>query len=579
MSEDALTLSAATAQLTAPGQMFEIERATVLDVEMFVWKNAPSSLRQVLDLSLMHSAEDFLVYEGRRYTFEQHYRWACTVAQRLVADGLERGERVAIAARNLPEWVASFWGAIAAGAVVVPLNAWWTTDELAYGLSDSGARVVVVDQERLDRLRPAFDQLEFLELVLVVGEEGRSADLGPAHARVRVRDFTDFVGEVAEDAQAPAIEIDPDDDATIFYTSGTTGRPKGAVATHRNVVSNLMNLFFIGSRARLRFGESDGGGRNANLLSIPLFHATGCFAVMVVNTAAGGKLVLVHHFDAQRALEIIESERITAIGGVPTVAMQILDHPDFHRYDTSSVRSVSYGGAPAPPDLVRRIREAFPKAQPGNGYGLTETSAAVSLNNGPDYVARPDSCGPAVPVCEVAVVPEGYDADEPSPDLPRGPSTVGELWIKGPNVVRGYWNKPDATAQSFTRGWLHTGDVARIDEEGFIYIVDRAKDMIIRGGENVYSVVVEAAVFEHPDVADCAVVGLPHPTWGEEVAAVVVARAGRSLDADSVTEHVRHRLAHFEVPTKVFLWPEPLPRNPQGKVLKRELRQRLLEER
>ncbi|EQD49471.1 long-chain-fatty-acid--CoA ligase, partial [mine drainage metagenome] len=205
----------------------------------------------------------------------------------------------------------------------------------------------------------------------------------------------------------------------------------------------------------------------------------------------------------------------------PTVVMQLLDHPDFSRYDMSSVRSVSYGGAPAPPELVRRIRAAFPLAQPGNGYGLTETSAALALNSGPDYVARPTSCGPPVPVCDVAIVPEGYDGPEPPDDRPRGPDVVGELWVRGPNVVRGYWGRPDETATTFTRGWLHTGDLARLDDEGYLYIVDRAKDVIIRGGENVYSVVVEAALFEHPDVADCAVVGLPHSTLGEEVAAVI----------------------------------------------------------
>jgi len=204
--------------------------------------------------------------------------------------------------------------------------------------------------------------------------------------------------------------------------------------------------------------------------------------------------------------------------------MQILDHRDFAKFDTSSVKSVSYGGAPAPPELVRRIQAAFPGGQPGNGYGLTETSAAVCLNSGADYLAKPDSCGPAMPVVELAIVPEDFDGDEPSADLPRGPGVVGELWIKGPNVVRGYWNKPEATAKAFTKGWLRSGDIARIDEEGFVFIVDRAKDMIIRGGENVYSVIVEAAIFEHPDVADCAVVGLPHTTMGEEVAAVIVLR-------------------------------------------------------
>ncbi len=581
MSDTPLSIAEATAQMIAPGQMFETERMVINGVEMSVWKHAPTSLRQVLDLSLNHGTRDFLVYEDERFTFEQHYRIASTLAHRLQAIGVKKGDRVAIALRNLPQWVFAFWGAMVTGAVVVPLNAWWTSDELAYGLTDSGSTVLFVDEERLERLRKQLDNLPELETVVVVSDDPkRPAHIDAKHDRIHFIGFDDFLGSVDPTATPPEVTIDPEDDATMFYTSGTTGRPKGAVGTHRNALTNLMSLFFIGQRSTLRFGGGnvDGEGasiQNAGLLNVPLFHATGCLAVMVVNTASGGKIVMMHHFDAGKALALIEAERLTMIGGVPTIAMQILDHPDFNKFDTSSVRSVSYGGAPAPPELVKRIRSAFPVGQPGNGYGLTETSAAVCLNSGPDYIERPDSCGTAVPVCEVAIVPEEYEGDEPTDDMPKGPEVIGELWIKGPNVVRGYWRKPEATAKSFTNGWLHTGDLARVDDEGFIYIVDRAKDMIIRGGENVYSVIVEAAIFEHPDVADCAVVGLPHPVLGEEVAAVIVLRPGRDVSGDEISRHVAARLARFEVPTKIFFRTLALPRNPQGKVLKRELRDSL----
>lgn len=573
-------MSEATAQMTAVGQMFETSAANVLGVEMTVWKHAPTSLRQILDMSLTHAQRDFLVYEGQRFTVDEHYRHASTLSHRLIEVGVVKGDRVAIAARNLPQWVMAFWSIVSIGAIAVPLNAWWTSEELLYGMSDSGAKVIFVDEERLERIRPLLDSLTELELVIVISEDpSRRALVGEPHDRVIISDFSDFLGDVEASRTPPEVTIDTDDPATMFYTSGTTGHPKGALGTHRNAISNLMNLFFVGQRSTIRFGNNTEEGAsvpNVTLLNVPLFHATGCLATMVVNTAAGGKLVMMHRFDATKALELIESERITNVGGVPTIAMQILDHPNFSSFDTSSVKSVSYGGAPAPPDLVRRIRAAFPKGQPGNGYGLTETSAAVCLNLGPDYVERPESCGPAVPVCDVAVVPEDFIGDEPTSNLPKGPDVVGELWIKGPNVVTGYWNKPEATAQAFTKGWLRTGDIARIDEDGFIYIVDRAKDMIIRGGENVYSVIVEAAIFEHPDVADCAVVGLPHPTLGEEVAAVIVLRPGRVMEAEDVARHVARHLAHYEVPTKIFFRSEALPRNPQGKVLKRELRETLV---
>ena len=583
MTDAPLSMAEATAQMTAPGSMFETERTTVDGIEMTVWKHAPSTLRQILDLSLAHASRDFLVYEGQRFTFDQHYRAASTLAHRLLASGIVKGDRVAIASRNLPQWVIAFWGSVLTGAVVVPINAWWTPEELGYGLSDSGASVLFVDEERLERVRSQFDELPELTTVVVISEDPqRPARLGAHHVRVRTIDFNEFVGDVNPSATPPEIDIATDDDVTMFYTSGTTGQPKGAVGTHRNAVTNLMNLFFVAARAALRFGSGtvDAGESvpNANLLSVPLFHATGCLATMITNTASGGKLVMMHHFDAGQALALIESERVTMFGGVPTIAMQILDHPDFATFDTSSVKSVSYGGAPSPPELVRRIRAAFPTGQPGNGYGLTETSAAVCVNGADDYLDKPNSCGPAVPVAELAIVPEDFDGDEPTPDLPSGPDVVGELWIKGPNVVRGYWKKPEATAKSFSKGWLRSGDIARIDEDGFVFIVDRAKDMIIRGGENVYSVIVEAAIFEHPDVADCAVVGLPNSTMGEEVAAVIVLRPGRVLEAEAINRHVARHLARFEVPTRIFFRADPLPRNPQGKVLKRELRASLVEE-
>jgi long-chain acyl-CoA synthetase len=304
----------------------------------------------------------------------------------------------------------------------------------------------------------------------------------------------------------------------------------------------------------------------ATLLSVPLFHVTGCHAMMLSAVAFGTKLVIMHKWDPDRALELIARERITTIGGVPAMVWQLLESPKFADADISSVKSIGYGGAPAPPELVRRIEELFPGRVPTNGWGMTETSSTCSSNSGIDYISRPDSCGPILPICDAKIV------DEDDNELPAGGDATGELWVRGPNIVKGYWNKPEATAETFTDdGWLKTGDIARIDDEGFIYIVDRAKDMVIRGGENVYCAEVEAALFEHAAVTDCAVFGIPHDILGEEVAAAVELRPG--VDAtDDIQVHCKARLASFKVPVKIWFWDTELPRNPAGKIIKRDLR-------
>jgi len=570
-----LSIAEATAQLIAPGQPFEVAEEVIDGIPTKVWKNCIPSLRSILELSQVHGEATFLVYEDERMTFAEHFAAVQAFAHVLAGRyGVKKGDRVAIAMRNYPEWVVAFWAAAALGAVIVPLNAWWTAPELAYGLEDSGTSVAVLDGERLSRLDEHLDELGRAGLRHVVVARPEDAhdpiDL-PRGADV----FDDLVeaGRTLAEGGLPPAEISPDDNATIFYTSGTTGKPKGALGTQRNICTNLMSLGFINARNQMRATEEQratmsGGGQNSYLLSVPLFHATGCHSILVPNTAAGGKLVMIRRWDAGRALELIERERITMFGGVPTMAWQVLTHPDFEKRDTSSVRAVGYGGAPAPPELVRKIKEHFPGGSASNGYGLTETSSVTSMNSGDDYVRKPESAGPPVPVCDVRIV--GADGA----DMPVG--EIGELWIKGPNIVRGYWNKPEPTAETFTDGWLHSGDVARLDEDGFIYIVDRAKDMVIRGGENVYSVEVEAAIFEHPAVADAAVIGVPHEVLGEEVGAVVVLRPGATLTADELHAHLAERIAGFKIPTQVYFRESPLPRNPAGKVLKRDLREEVV---
>jgi long-chain acyl-CoA synthetase len=571
-------LEQVTAALTAPGAIFEIEDVTVRGIPVRAWKNAPPTLRDVLSLSVAHGDTDFLVYDGDaegavpgpfdRLTYREHFRAAAVFANRLVDEfGIRPGDRVAIAMRNFPEWSLAFWGATAAGALVVPLNAWWTGPELTYGLTDSGARILVGDLERAERLAPHAADLTSIERVLVARAGG--GDL-PGDALA----FEDVIGDVAGDVPLPDVAIATDDDCTIFYTSGTTGAPKGALGTHRNICTNLLSLGYCAMRTAARSGvvadPTQPPPRNVYLLSVPFFHVTGCHSVLVATLATGGGLVLMHRWDAGRALQLIERERVTTFGGVPAMAWQVLEHPDFGRYDLSSVRAIGYGGAPAAPELVRRLDSMFPGRTPSNGYGLTETSSVTTMNGGLDYRRKPDSVGVPVPVCDVKVV------DGDGTTLPLG--EIGELWIKGPNVVKGYWNKPAATADAISEGWLHSGDVARIDEEGFVYIVDRAKDMIIRGGENVYCVEVETTLFEHPAVTDAAAIGIPHLVLGEEVGAVVHLAPGMTATEDELREFVAARIAAFKVPVRIWFMDDPLPRNPNGKILKRDLKADLLPE-
>ncbi|SEP07749.1 Acyl-CoA synthetase (AMP-forming)/AMP-acid ligase II [Methylobacterium sp. ap11] len=560
----ALPFAEATARLTAPGSPFAVAETPIRGVPTRIWANAPLTLRDVFVAGRAHGEKTFLVYEDERATFEAFGRATLALAADLIRGGVRPGDRVAVAMRNLPEWPVAFFAAILAGAVVTPLNAWWTGPELDHGFLDSGASVAIVDEERWARIAERRAAYPALARVLLA-----RAPVAPG-----TESLSDIIGPVAEwaglpEGSLPEVAVGPEDVSTLFYTSGTTGRSKGAIGTHRAGACGVMAHPFSAARAFLRRGEpvpapDPAAPQRAALLSIPLFHVTGCFATLVPNLYRGGRLVMMRRWDLARAMALIERERCTSAGGVPTIAFQLLDGMAAGTHDLSSLETISYGGAPAPAELVRRLRAAFPKAQPATGWGMTETSGTFTHHQGEDYVHRPDSCGPALPVCETrAVDPEGRT-------LP--PGEVGELWVKGPNVVAGYWNRPDADAEVMREGWLRTGDLARIDEEGFVTIVDRAKDMLIRGGENIYCGEVESVLYEHPAVVDAALVGIPHPTLGEEPGAVVAIARGAQTSEEELRAFVAARLASFKVPVRVLLHEEILPRNPNGKILKSELK-------
>ncbi len=549
------TYEEVVAELTAAGSRFEMTDGEVLGQPMRVFAHNPDSLRLLFDSARARTADDiFLVYEDERWSFPDVMAAVDGLGHALVHTyGIRKGDRVGIAMRNYPEWIISFAAVTSVGAIAVTYNAWWTEEELAYGLTDSGTTLLIADQERVDRAQPLRDEIDVR--VLAVRYPGAL----PA-------DVDRWEDVVKPGNPMPDVTIDPDDDATILYTSGTTGHPKGAVSTHRAVTSALM-AFALGAAvnaARVPPKSTPNPYPNAFILIVPLFHVTGCVPVMLSCFASGTKLVMMYKWNPERALELIERERVTNFVGVPTMSWDLLESPDFDKRDTSSLLSVGGGGAPAPPELVRRIDKSFSRGRPNIGYGMTETNAYGPGNSGPDYVRKPTSTGRAVPIMQVRVVDEEGRA--------LGPDQIGEIEFRGPNLIRGYWGKPEATEEVFHDGWLRTGDLGRIDDEGFVYVEDRVKDMVLRAGENVYCAEVEAIIYELGEVYEAAVFGIPHERLGEEVVAAIVRRDGAELDEAQVQEHVKAHLAAFKVPSIVVFRNEQLPRGATGKILKRELR-------
>ena len=567
----AMSIADANAALAGAGSPVELMDAVVRGVPMKVYKNAPATLHAILkDAATNFGERDYIVYQDERVTYSAMYRTVCKFASTLQSNyGVKKGDRIAIIMRNYPQWPVAFYAALSLGAIATPMNSWWTGEELEYGLSFAGVKVAVVDPQIYERIREHLEKLPELQHVIVARDKGED------YNDPRISSLDTIIGEPNAwsshmDTGFPDVNVDPDDDATIMFTSGTTGKPKGALATHRAVVSNMFNSMTCQARMFLRAGEPipepDPEARRGTLLAIPFFHATGSFAILVPSALRGDKIVSMYKWDAGQALPIIEEEKITSVGGVPAIAWQLLEHPDRDKYDLSSIQVISYGGAPSAPELVSTIKKRFPDAAPGNGWGMTETCATATLNIGQDYVHRPSSAGAPPGAVELKV------CDPDGNTLPQG--EIGELWCKGPMNCRLYWNRPDASAETFRNGWVVTGDLARIDEDGFLYLVDRAKDMLIRGGENIYCIEVESALYDHPAVMDAAVVGIPHKILGEEVGAVVQLKPGKTVTEAELRAHVANQLAAFKVPVEIQFQSDPLPRNANGKIMKADLRQR-----
>lgn len=548
---------ALVASLTAPGEPFELDEVEVQGVRYRNYRALPANLGAYFQLMLNHGERDFAVYREERYTFAETYAHSAALATALRERlGVAKGERVAILSRNNPQWMMAFIATLATGVVAVPMNAWWTTEELEYGLEDSGARVVIADRERVQRLGPLVEKLG-----LTVVAVGDCADSG-----VPVTPFGDLLADFA-DRPMPEVEVATDDYATIMYTSGSTGHPKGALSSHRGILSALFSWLLMGtvSRQLEPAGDEEDALPPAGLLTIPLFHCTGSHSAFLLSLVAGRKLVIMHKWDAQEALRLIEAERITWFNGVPTMSAELQAAARDTDRDISSLKDIFSGGAARPPDQVGKIASTFRNSVPGSGYGLTETNALGAVNSGALYLAKPESTGRTVPaVTDFRIV------DEAGRPLPVGER--GEVCMKSPANVLGYWNKPEATAEAFVDGWFHTGDIGYMDEDGFLYIVDRLKEIIIRGGENISCLEVEAALYTHPDVFEAAVFGLPDERLGECVGAAVVPRDGAELDAPALRGYLAEHLAAFKIPEHIWFRDEQLPRIATGKIFKRQLK-------
>lgn len=555
-------LKQAWSELIAPGAPFEIQEVEVRGVRLRAYKNTPPNIRALWLSTAAYGEREYLVYQDERITYAQAHAQVNAIAAWLWDQGVRPGDRVAIAMRNYPEWMLIYWACVCIGVAAVGMNAWWTAEELDYALKDSAPKVVFCDAERLLRILERPGASGAAKLVAT-----RVDDL-PAGV-------VPYADVLKNGGSMPQVDVDPDADACIFYTSGTTGFPKGAQLTHRGCVSNLFNIMFAGQVSALATQRATGVAPDPNaplpipvtLITTPLFHVTANNCGAYATTAAGGKMVLMYRWDAKEALTLIEREKVMTMSGVPVMARELITHPDFDSHDTSSLMTVGGGGAQLQPDLVAKIDERVKTARPNTGYGMTETCGIITAVSADFFVDRPESCGPAMPTFETKCVDDDGNT--------VAPGQVGELWVRGAPVIKGYINRPDATAESITDGWLHTGDVARVDEDGFIFIVDRKKDMVLRGGENVYCAEVEACVHRHPAVAECCVFGVPDQRLGEEVGVAVVLRDGQHLTAADLREHCAAIIAKHKAPRYVWFLDESIPRNANGKFLKRQLRESL----
>jgi long-chain acyl-CoA synthetase len=544
------------ARLTAPGSLFELCVESVHGRPARCFANRARSLRELIQAAGQRGDAVCMVHGERRISYAEFAQRVWGAARALTQDhGLAQGDRVAVLSYNCPDWLIALFGAVSAGGIGVGLNGWWATEEIAYGLEDSGSRFLVVDERLYPRVEPVLARSS-VEKVFYIGAN-------PPPGTLPIDEL------IAPHAEPPTVPIAEDDPFVLLYTSGTTGRSKGCITTHRGTIAQVLGILFGNAAASLLSGKpllGGAGGPPVSLLSSPLFHVGGLHSGVCTQLTVGAKIVFLEgRFDAEQAMRLIQTERVTAWGAIPTMLHRVVHHPKVREYDLSSLRGISFGGAPTPPETIEKAREVL-AIEPSfaNAYGLTETHGVATVNGGSDLLARKTSIGRPLPMVDLRVV------DDEGKDVPDG--TLGELLVAGPTVTPGYWNRPDASAEAVRAGWLHTGDLAYRDADGFYYVVDRKKDMILRGGENVYCTEIENCLADHAEIDEAAVIGVPDAELGERVKAIVRRTSGSKLDEQAVRRHVAAHLANFKVPEFVEFTDEPLPRNAAGKLLKNLLR-------
>jgi len=545
------------AQLTAPGAPFEVTVEPVLGRPTRNFARRERSLREKIANAARRGDTDCMVQGARRISYAEFARLVWGAGHTLADEhGLTKGDRLAVLSYNCPDWLIALFGATAVGGIGVGLNGWWSSEEIEYGLTDSGSRFLVVDERLYPRVEPLAGKLPDLEKIFYIGAQ-------PPPGTIPVSELL-----VPRD-DVPTVPLEEDDPFVLLYTSGTTGRSKACITTHRGTITQVLGILFNGAVSNM-LGDNPPArrveGQTAQLLTSPLFHVGGLHSGVCTGITAGSKLVFSEgRFDPEQVMALIEREGIHSWGAIPTMLHRMVHHEKVGDYDLSSLRAVSFGGAPTPPETLAKAREVLP-IQPNfsNAYGLTETHGVATTNGGKDLLEKTTSVGRPLPVLELEAV------DEAGKVVPDG--QLGELRFFGPTVTPGYWNRPEATAETVREGWLYTGDLGYRDEDGFFYVVDRAKDMILRGGENVYCVEIENCLAEHPAIDEAAIVGVPDPEMGERVKAIVRPHPGSTPSEEQVRSHVARHMASFKVPEFVEFTSEPLPRNPAGKILKNLLR-------